>query len=62
MKNCKTFYETQRAIRLQEIIQPFPNQPPSNKMLLRLWRKNFLKEINRNIQIFTFEVLQKCSS
>ena len=34
MKNCKTFYDTQTAIRLQEIIQPSPNPPPSDKMLL----------------------------
>ena len=34
MKNCKTFYDTQTASRLQEIIQPSPNPPPSDKMLL----------------------------
>ena len=62
MKSCKIFYETQTASRLQEIIQPSPNPPPSDKMLLRLWKKNFRTEIYRYIQTFAFKVLQKCSS
>ena len=62
MKNCKTFYKTQTASRLQEIIQSSPNPSPSDKMLLCLWKKKFLTEICRNIQTFAFKVLQKCSS
>ena len=34
---------------------------PADKTLLRLWNKNFLKEIYRNIQIFAFKVLQECN-
>ena len=60
MKSCKIFYETQTASRLQEIIQPSPNPPPSDKMLLSLWKKNFPTEIYRYIQTFAFKVLQKC--
>ena len=62
MKNCKTFYKTQTASRLQEIIQSSPNPSPSDKMLLCLWKKKFLTEICRNIQTFAFKLLQKCSS
>ena len=62
LKNFKTFYETQTVSRFQEVIQPSPNPPPLDKMLLRLWNKNFLTEIYRNIQTFAFKVLQKCSS
>ena len=50
MKNCKTFYETQTAICLKEIIQsPQPPIPP-DKILIRLRNKNFLErytEIHR---------------
>ena len=63
MKNCKTFYEAQTANHLKEITQPPPTHPPPpGKILLRLWNKNFLKEIYRNIQTFAFKVLQECSS
>ena len=37
-------------------------QPPSDKILLRLWNKHFYREIYRNIQTFAFKVLQECSS
>ena len=33
-----------------------------DKILLPLWNKNFLTEVYRNIKIFAFKVLQKCSS
>ena len=36
MKNCKTFYEAQTVSRLKEIVQPPPNQPPPDKILLCL--------------------------
>ena len=39
-----------------------PNHSPSDKILLRLWSKNFLIVTDRNIQIFAFKVLQECSS
>ena len=51
MKSCKTFYETQIASPTREIIQPSPNKPLSDKMLLRLWNKKFLTEIYRNAEI-----------
>ena len=35
MKNRKTFYEAQTASRLKDIIQPPPNPPPSDKIILR---------------------------
>ena len=50
MKNCKTFYESQTASHLQEIIQRSPNPTPSDKMLLRLSKKKFLYTY---IQIYT---------
>ena len=65
MKNCKTFYEAQTVIYPKEIIKPPPNPQPTlplDKILLRLWDKNFLTEIYRNMQIFAFKVLQECSS
>ena len=61
MKNCKIFHEAQTVNRLKEIIQPPLTQP--DKILLRLWNKNFLKDIDRYlIQIFAFKVLQEYSS
>ena len=54
MKNCKTFYETETANRLQEIIQP-PQLPiPLDKILLRLWNKNLLRPSQH------FDVGQRC--
>ena len=62
MKTCKLFCKTQTASHFKEIIQPFPIPPSPDKTLLRLSKKNFLKEIFRNIQTFAFKVLQECSS
>ena len=62
MKNCKTLYEVQTASRLKEIFQPPLTHPSPDKILLRLWNKNFITEIYRNIQTFTFKVLQGCGS
>ena len=59
MKNCKTFYETQTASRLKEIIQS-PSTPHTN--LATSLKQNFLREICRNIQTFAFKVLQESSS
>ena len=63
MKYCKTFCEGQITSRVKEIIQPlhYPTPQP-DKNLLRLWNKNFLTEIYRNIQKFSFKVLQEYSS
>ena len=50
MKNCKIFYEGQTASRVSEIIQPLSHPSPQpDKILLRLWNKNFIMEIYRNI-------------
>ena len=57
MKKFKTFYKTQKASRLKEIIQS-----PPDKSFLRLWNKNILTEIYRNIQLFAFQALRKSSS
>ena len=63
MKNCQTFYESQTVSHLQEITQPSPNPPTSDKTLLRLWKKIYRDtEIYRDIQTFAFKVLQKSSS
>ena len=56
MKNFKTFSMSQTASRLEEIIQS-----PPNKSFLRLWSKNILTEIYRNIPTFAFQVLRECS-
>ena len=63
MRNCKTFYEGQTASRVKEIIQPLHYLfPQPDKILLRLWNKNFLTEIYRNLQAFAFKVLQEWST
>ena len=62
MKNCKTFYETQTASSLQEMIHSSPSSVQSDKISLHLWNKHFLTEIYRNIQTFAFKLLQECSS
>ena len=62
MKNCKTLHEVQTASHLKEVIQSPPNLHPSDKTLLRLWNKNFLTEIYRNIKTFAIKVLQECGS
>ena len=59
MNDFKTFYETQTASHFQEIIQPSPNPPLLDKMLLHLWNKTFLTEIYRNIQTFGFQSTSK---
>ena len=61
-KNCKALYEVQIASRLKEIFQPPPTNPSPDKILLCLWNKNFIMEIYRNIQAFTFKVFQECGS
>ena len=57
----KTFYETQTASHLQETIQPSPNTPPSDKMLLCLSKKKLYAEIYRHLlsQYFKNAVLER---
>ena len=50
------------ALRKLFSLPQSPTHPPSDKILLRLWNKNFLTEIYRNIQTFAFKMLQECSS
>ena len=60
MKNCQTLYEAQTANHLKEVIQPPPNPSLSDKTLLRLWNKNFLTEIYKNITRCAIKVLEEC--
>ena len=62
VKNCKTFYETQTASPLKEIIQPPPTPHTTVENLARSLKQNFLREIYRNIQTFDFTVFQESSS
>ena len=62
MKNCKIFCKVQTASHLKELSSLLPSHRSPDKTLLRLWNKNFLKEIFRNTQAFAFKVLQECSS
>ena len=39
-----------------------PSPTPPDKIVLRLWKKNLLNWIDRNIQEFAFKVLPECSS
>ena len=58
MKNCKTFCKAEATSHLKKgktLLRLW-------KTLLSLWNKRFLKEIYRNIQTFSFKVLQECSS
>ena len=47
------------AYRLINLSTPPSTYPPPDKILLRLWNKNFLAEIYRNIQALAFKVLQE---
>ena len=65
MKNCKNIYKAHTANRHKEIIQrpsPPPTPSPDKKIkyyyVSGLWKKVFLTEIYRNMQTFTFKVLQ----
>ena len=63
MKNCvKILTRPKQRAALRKLFSPPPTHPPPNKILLRLWNKNFLTDIYRNIQTFAFKVLQECSS
>ena len=62
MKNWKTLYEAQTASCLEEIFQLPPTQSSPDKILLCLWNKNFITEIYKKIQTFTFKAFQECGS
>ena len=64
MKNCKAFYRSKQQAALRKLFSLSPSPPsiPPDKMLLRLWNKNFFKEISRIIHTFAFTVFQECSS
>ena len=62
MKNCKTFYETQTATRLKEIVQPPPSPHITRKHTDASLKQKFPREMCRNIQTFVFKVLQESSS
>ena len=36
--------------------------PPPDKKFLRIWNKNFITEIYRNMQTFVFQMFWECSS
>ena len=46
-------------LRKSSRLQTFPTPP--DKILLRLWNKNLLNLIHRNMQKLASEVLQECS-
>ena len=48
--------------RLKEIFQSAPTHSSPDEILLCLWNKNFITEIYRKIQAFTFRVFQECGS
>ena len=62
MKIAKNFARPKQQAALRKLILPTPNPPPPENILLRLSNKHFLTEISRNIQTFSFKVLQECSS
>ena len=62
MKNCKTFYETQKASPLKEIIQPPSTPHTTRENLDTSLQQNFLREIYRNIQTFVLKELQESNS
>ena len=61
-KIVKHFMRPKQRAALKKFFRLPPTHSPPDKILLRLWSKNFLIDIYRNIQIFAFKVLQGCSS
>ena len=55
----KNRWISKNVIQLINLSTPPSTYPPPDKILLRLWNKNFLAEIYRNIQTFAFKVLQE---
>ena len=61
-KIVKHFTRLKQRVTLRKLSSLPSTHPPPDKILLRLWNKNFLTEIYRNIQTFPFKVLQESSS
>ena len=61
-KFVKHFARPKQRRTLRILFSLPPSYLSRDKTLLRLWIKNFVKEIDRNIQRFAFKVLQECSS
>ena len=61
IKNWKTARSKQRAA-LRKFFSFPPTHPSPNTILLRLWNKNFITQIYRNKQAFTFKAFQECGS
>ena len=61
-KIVKKFTRLKQRVTLRKLSSLPSTHPPPDKILLRLWNKNFLTEIYRNIYAFTFKVLQECGS
>ena len=55
MKSCKHFVRPKQQATLRKLFSLFPIPPPSDKTLLHLWNKKFLKEIYRTIQTFALQ-------
>ena len=49
-----------QPVALKKLFSLTPTHPPSDK-ISRLWNKNFLTNIYRNIRTFPFKVFQECS-
>ena len=58
----KHFTRSKQWAALRKLLSLDPPLILPDKILLRLWNKDFLKEIYRNIQTFAFKVLEECSS
>ena len=58
MKKCKHFTRQKQPVALRKSF----SLPSPDEISLRLWNKNFLTEIYRNMLIFAFKVLQESSS
>ena len=59
-KIVKHFARPKQRAALRKLFSLLPTQPPPDEILLRLWNKNFITEIYRNIQVFTFKIVQEC--
>ena len=60
-KIVKHFTGPKQLAALMKLFCVLTTHSPSDKILLRLWKKTFFTEIYRNILTFAFKVLQECS-
>ena len=56
MKILKHFMRPKQRSALRKLLRLPPTHSPPNKILLRLWNKNILTNIYRNIQTLAFKV------